>query len=234
VTANQSFLSLLLIHVFKGVWRCSFRPNIAYFYCKCDEQYLAGANVERKPSNHMKDLAEPGAANIPKSKSESPLTSIDGHPMAFFDTIWTPHTVSLTGHRGKGVHHQYHLHHFHFPPGKITSFAQKLKEQALKLQHVAGGESCVSSWSPDTDIRQTKLAYHIEIEVPGTTDKESLLIQWMSLRTLIVKGTVERRRIGGGKMAEGDYIWEQEDEDWTHGVKERQRVRYLPLPIRIG
>ena len=70
----------------------------------------------------------------------------------------------------------------------------------------------VSSWSPNTDIRQTKHAYHIEIEVPGTTDKETLLIQWLSPSTLIVRGQIERPFIGHGKAAEGAYQFQQNEE----------------------
>ena len=46
-----------------------------------------------------------------------------------------------------------------------------------------------------TVIRETNLAYHIEIAMAGVKDKESLVIQWMSPRTLIVQGTIENKVI---------------------------------------
>jgi HSP20 family molecular chaperone IbpA len=65
---------------------------------------------------------------------------------------------------------------------------------------------------PNTDIRQTRLAYHIEIEVPGTTNKDDLLIQWLSPSTMIVRGNIERPLVGHGKAAEGAYQWQQSEE----------------------
>jgi HSP20 family molecular chaperone IbpA len=75
---------------------------------------------------------------------------------------------------------QMDAHHFHFPPTSLlaasTSFGRHLRAEMRKLSHTADGERGVASyettWGPKTDIRQTKLAYHIEMEVPGTTGKE--------------------------------------------------------------
>ena len=114
-------------------------------------------------------------------------------------------------------------HHFHFPPTGLlaasASFSHRLRAEGRKLSHTADGErgpagpGSISSWCPNTDIRQTKLAYHIEIEVPGTTDKETLFIQWLSPSTLIVRGEIERPFVGHGEAAEGAYEWEQGEEN---------------------
>jgi HSP20 family molecular chaperone IbpA len=113
-------------------------------------------------------------------------------------------------------------HHFHFPTTSLlaasTRFGQHLRAEGRKLSHAAYGErgvadhGSISSWTPNTDIRQTKQAYHIEIEVPGITDKEALLIQWLSPSTLIVRGEAERPFIGHGKAAEGAYQFQQSEE----------------------
>jgi HSP20 family molecular chaperone IbpA len=143
--------------------------------------------------------------------------------MSIMQAIWDPPNVGHH-HSPPSAHHmQMHSHHFHFPPTSLldasASFSKKLRAVGQKLSHCADGERGAagrgrgSSWSPDTDIRQTKYAYHIEIEVPGTTDKETLLIQWLSPSTLIVRGEIERPFVGHGKAAEGAYQWEQGDEN---------------------
>ena len=134
--------------------------------------------------------------------------------MSVIRVLWDPPTASHQK--------QVQTHHFHFPPTSLLDashkFGEHLRAQGRKLSHAAYGErgyvgsGSVSSWSPNTDIRQTKHAYHIEIEVPGTTDKETLLIQWLSPCTLIVRGHIERPFIGHGKAAEGAYQFQQNEE----------------------
>lgn len=133
--------------------------------------------------------------------------------MSIIRVVWDPPTS-----------HQKRVqtHHFHFPPTSLlaasTKFGQHLRAEGRKLSHVAWGErgvagdGSISSWSPNTDIRQTKHAYHIEIEVPGTTDKETLLIQWLSPSTLIVRGQIERPFVGHGKAAEAAHQFQQSEE----------------------
>jgi HSP20 family molecular chaperone IbpA len=141
------------------------------------------------------------------------LAAPDYYEMSVIQVIWGPPSSHQK---------QTQTHHFHFPPTSLlaanTRFGQHLRAQGRKLSHAAYGErgvagdGSISSWSPNTDIRQTKLAYHIEIEVPGTTDKETLLIQWLSPSTLIVRGQIERPFIGHGKAAEGAYQFQQSEE----------------------
>ena len=134
--------------------------------------------------------------------------------MSIIRVVWDPPTS-----------HQKRVqtHHFHFPPTSLraasTRFGQHLRAEGRKLSHAAYGErgvvagdGSISSWSPNTDIRQTKHAYHIEIEVPGTTDKETLLIQWLSPSTLIVRGQIERPFVGHGKAAEAAHQFQQSEE----------------------
>lgn len=141
--------------------------------------------------------------------------------MSVIGVVWDP--PATTKQPTSSSHPQQtqpHTHHFHFPPKSLlaatASFSEHLKSQGRKLSHIADGErgpDSVSSWSPPTDIRQTKLAYHIEIEVPGTTDKDALLIQWLSSSTLLVRGEIERPFVGHGKAAEGTYLWQQGEEN---------------------
>src|SRR5947209_3953752 len=100
--------------------------------------------------------------------------------MSIIQVLWDPphaaHPNSLANPDGK----QTNAHHFHFPPTSLldagSKFGRHVRTEIRKLSHAAYGERGVASyettWGPNTDICQTKLAYHIEIEVPGTTDKE--------------------------------------------------------------
>jgi hypothetical protein len=101
---------------------------------------------------------------------------------------------------------------------------RKFSYQRDKSIH-SGGEPRFPSWTPNTDIRETKLAYHIEIEVPGVTDRKNLLIQWMSPRTLLVEGDIKRPPVGRGRSAEGETLWEQNGEDWSTEARKPQEVR---------
>lgn len=47
-------------------------------------------------------------------------------------------------------------------------------------------------WIPNADIRETKHAYHIEIELPGVTDKKATTIHWLERGTLLVRGEIRR------------------------------------------
>lgn len=115
-------------------------------------------------------------------------------------------------------------HHFHFPPTSLlaasTNFGRHLRAEMRKLSHAADGERGVTSyettWGPNTDIRQTKLAYHIEMEVPGTTDKEKLSIQWLKPNTLIVSGESERPFVGHVKEREHQGSLKEDDHNANH------------------
>src|SRR2546423_10041192 len=100
-------------------------------------------------------------------------TTFNYHPMPLFDTVWRPHIVSFTSKHSQGTG-QRHMHHFHFPHMDLQNMSWRFSRQHGKSSHI-GNEPCLSSWAPDTDIRETKLAYHIEIEVPGVMDKKDLL-----------------------------------------------------------
>jgi HSP20 family molecular chaperone IbpA len=156
--------------------------------------------------------------------------TIDYYAMSVISTIWSPPSKANPNsppnpHTMEMAHTS---HHFHFPPTGLlaarNSFNSHLRTSGRRLSHAADGErgpagkaGVVSSWSPRTDIRQTRLAYHIEIEVPGTTNKEELAIEWLSPSTLVVRGEVERPFVGHGKAAEGVFQFEQNEESTGEG-----------------
>ena len=66
------------------------------------------------------------------------------------------------------------------------------------------------------------------------TDRQSLLIQWMSPRTLLVEGDIKRPLVGRGRNAEGETLWEQEGEDWSTEARKPQEVRTNEGRIFVG
>jgi hypothetical protein len=130
--------------------------------------------------------------------------------MATTDKAGEPHTIPPS--RIPVKIEDQHQYHFHFPPVTLHGLAQKMKVKPhwyRKHAHLDLSPCC-----PETDIRETNLAYHIEIAMAGVKDKESLIIQWMSPRTLIVQGTIARPPVGHGKPAEGEREWEGDTDGW--------------------
>jgi len=84
-------------------------------------------------------------------------------------------------------------HHFHFPAVSIHD----LKLKVENIHHLAQPLEPAALWAPDIDVRETKSAYHIEIEVPCVTDKKACVIHWISPRTLVVRGDIRRPDITG-------------------------------------
>ena len=159
--------------------------------------------------------------------------------MAHYDTVWTPHTVLVTSAPSPKKHdhpHERHKHHFHFPPMALHNFSDRFKSHKAATTtsspqgHGTMDPAPAAAWSPPADIRETKLVYHIEIEVPGVKDKKSLLIQWMSPRTLLVEGELKRPEIGQGMVAQGSTEWQQEKEtpDWPKMRKVGRLVGFYP------
>jgi HSP20 family molecular chaperone IbpA len=50
---------------------------------------------------------------------------------------------------------------------------------------------------PDADMRETRTAYYLDIELPGVGDKNSISIAWMSPRLLVVEGLIGRLEVEG-------------------------------------
>ncbi|EXJ59224.1 hypothetical protein A1O7_06656 [Cladophialophora yegresii CBS 114405] len=113
--------------------------------------------------------------------------------------------------------HPSHPSHFQFPR---TSLHAATLQAHFKGPHAPGSVRAprsTTAWSPPTDIRETLATYHIEIEVPGVTNKEDILVQWLSPHTLLVQGVASRpRNIGLTDQEEGERVWEgKEGEGWA-------------------
>lgn len=98
---------------------------------------------------------------------------------------------------------QQHHHHFHYPSGVYHA----LGSLSAGLQHK---KHSALSWAPNADIRETKLAYHIEMEVPGVADKKSIKMAWLSPNTFQVDGLATRPDLVRGREGDGDPMWESD------------------------
>ena len=110
-------------------------------------------------------------------------------------------------------------HHFYYPSGYLHGLGN-LAEVFKHKKHANGD---IVSWTPDSDVRETKLAYHIEMELAGVSDKKNILIQWMSPRTLLVESKAVRPDLTRGREADGDALWESDVMlgSETNGVEEK-------------
>ena len=105
-----------------------------------------------------------------------------------------------------------HDTHFHFPHVSMHSLRQKFEQSFRKRATL---DQDVGIFNPSTDIRETKYAFHIEISLPGLSSTDQLIIQWMSARTLVVQGDLQRPLVGLGKEAQGEKLWESTNsEGW--------------------
>lgn len=74
---------------------------------------------------------------------------------------------------------------------------------------------------PNADIRETRQTYHVEIEVPCVTDKNTCIIHWLSPRILLVRGDIPRPDIsrnaakGVARGDEDDHINAEKSEEVT-------------------
>jgi len=104
------------------------------------------------------------------------------------------------------------VHHFHLPSilSKHKPSVSGLEQQPSHHIHYLPREYLVP-YGPDSDIRETKLFYYIEMEVPGTTNQDDILVQWMSPRTLVVEGTANRPNVGRESNEGAEPVWENED-----------------------
>jgi len=106
-------------------------------------------------------------------------------------------------------------HHFQFPQISLHNLTLKAHYHGPHTPESIR-TSTSGTWAPATDVRETLRSYHIEIETPGTTDKEALLIQWLSPHTLLVQGNIKRpANIGLLDGEEGEKVWEGKDDGWA-------------------
>lgn len=138
--------------------------------------------------------------------------------MATTERTWeTRYSVVAGGLPTVDQTHPHHQLHLHYPTVTFHNLGQKMKAKTLwhkKQEQVDSPPFC-----PEADIRETNLAYHIEVSLAGVKDTESLVIQWMSPRTVFMRGEISRPDIGHRKAAEGDRQWEGDTDGWAVEAK---------------
>ena len=109
---------------------------------------------------------------------------------------------------GVPIAHQHH-HHFHYPGGVYHTLGNFAAEAFQHKKHTNANGDLVS-WTPDSDVCETKIAYHIEMEVAGVSDKKAIKIAWLSPRTLQVDGAAMRADLIRGREGDGEPMWESD------------------------
>jgi len=103
------------------------------------------------------------------------------------------------------VSHQHH-HHYNYPSGVYHTLGN-LAEGLTHKKNITGE---FAHWTPTSDVRETKIAYHIEMEVPGVSDKKAIKIECLSPRTLQVEGTALRPDLIRGREGDGEAVWKSD------------------------
>jgi hypothetical protein len=107
--------------------------------------------------------------------------------------------------------------HFDFPACSIYEQASKPGEHSE-----ASLKTTTQFFVPETDVRETKQAYHIDIALAGLSDTNSLAIEWFRPRVLVVQGELQRHFVGCGEDARGQRLWDDEADDIlvleSHGI----------------
>jgi len=101
---------------------------------------------------------------------------------------------------GPVSHHAHH--HFTYPSAMYHTFG------GLTHKNTAIGE--FAHWTPNSDVRETEIAYHIEMEVAGVSDKKTIKVACLAPRTLLVEGVAERADLLRGREGDGESVWKGE------------------------
>ena len=97
---------------------------------------------------------------------------------------------------------QQHHHHYHYPSGVFHTLGA-LAEGVTRARNTIED---FAHWSPPADVRETTIAYHIEVEVPGISDKKAVKISLLSGRTLQVEGVAARPHLVRGREGDGELV----------------------------
>jgi hypothetical protein len=119
-------------------------------------------------------------------ESEFPaMTSFGGYDKLTREAVSMPIPVT----------HQ-HQHHFHYPNDAYHTL-DKLSS------YKNSSNTNIALWSPSADVREIKLAYHVDMEVPGVSEKKAIKMDWLSPTTFQVDGMAVRPELIRGREGEG-------------------------------
>ncbi|KAK5942164.1 hypothetical protein PMZ80_006119 [Knufia obscura] len=124
---------------------------------------------------------------------------------------------------------QQHYPERHYP---LEHFRHGLANAVSPLVHPFGHDPRVHS--PLADIRETKDAYYIEIELPGVDSKDNLEIKWTSGRTLLMQTKVTRPKIEVAAGDASDKKDQDKNEDSKGDAGENKAIALTLHERRIG
>lgn len=102
-----------------------------------------------------------------------------------------------------------HPTHFQFPRVSLHEMTLRTHYRGPHKPEQVSAPKPAGIFAPATDIRETMRSYHIEIETPGVTNKDSIMVQWLTPHTLLVQGESKRpANIGLLDGDEGSKVWE--------------------------
>ncbi|KAJ9639310.1 uncharacterized protein PV06_10027 [Exophiala oligosperma] len=102
-----------------------------------------------------------------------------------------------------------HPTHFQFPRVSLHEMTLKTHYRGPHKPEQVSAPKSAGVFAPATDIRETMRSYHIEIEAPGVTNKDSIMVQWLTPHTLLVQGELKRPvNIGLLDGDQGSKVWE--------------------------
>lgn len=104
-------------------------------------------------------------------------------PMTIIDTVWEPHSVPIAYRKPSVLGDQ--AIPVHAPDVQPRKLAHSVHTHLPWHQNAHGVPPAIC---PETDIRETKQAYHIEMALAGVSDSSSVSIEWHAPRTLVVSG----------------------------------------------
>ena len=106
----------------------------------------------------------------------------------------------------QGHHIVVHHHHYHQRPHSqsLTNGGDSTADHETNTTIIAA-----VPWTPPSDICESKLAYHIDVEVPGVMDINPFQIQWLTPRTLLIDAKAKSRSVvHRGSEEKGKALWE--------------------------
>lgn len=111
--------------------------------------------------------------------------------MAFFD-VWPPLPRNHTFVAHTDSSQRLHLPQVHLPTSMHT-----MTHIFDHHRNASTGKPSVEPlpWSPDSDIYETSSQYILEMNLPGVSDKKSIIVEWLTARTLHIECVTERFQV---------------------------------------
>jgi HSP20 family molecular chaperone IbpA len=137
------------------------------------------------------------------------------------------------------VHETFPTHHFPFDNSlhKISHTIGHNVGHAIKEYISPYGDN--NMLTPLADVRETTKAFYVDIELPGLSSKDQLVVKWINAMTLHVNATIQRPKIEEDKREEVVGVEAAESVEGgttkpTAGVPRDDAVHILIHDRRVG